>query len=296
MRIQTLNADYEVIQILRKDVRKDVLLVKKADLSNTEKYMFVIIKQKKDIRLFLSFCADLKQNMSFDDFLDFFPKDGQLYMLFKYYDSRTIEERAFAESISLKEKLSITRNLIQRMIFLNVPVYLMYETLDRRNLRVDENGMVYFNYHLYDVEKFGNITLQDIWERLYLLLIRLFEKELYDKSCPCLEEWLEQLQMKKHESYMELMQTYEPVYKNLMEIDQKNEIKPYRMEFRIWDWIKSKFVYLKYIAMAAVAAGLIWFLADTILHPEYPEADVFNYVSIGTLELKEQPQNENETE
>lgn len=288
MRIQTLSRDYEIIQILQRDERKECLIVKTADLAKTEKYMFMILKQKEDIRRFVSFCADLKENKAFDDFLDFFPRDGHLYMLYRYYDCESLEERALADGVSLKERLSIARNMIQRMVFLNTPLYLQYEALDWSNLRADENGMVYFNYRFFDMEKFGQVSVSDIWNRISEILTHLFAEELENESCPSLEHLIEQIEAEKFKNYMELLQTYEPIYKELLALHEKNEIKPRALGFRIWERLKAIAKRLKYVAMLLVIGALLWYLADTIINPSYGGGDVLNYKSIGTLEIREQ--------
>ena len=75
MRIQTLNRDYEILQMAESGERMDVLIARDERHPEDGKCMLIVLKQKGDIYRFLPFLADQEENKPFDDFMGYFPRD-----------------------------------------------------------------------------------------------------------------------------------------------------------------------------------------------------------------------------
>lgn len=103
MRIQTLNRDYEILQMAESGERMDVLIARDERHPEDGKCMLIVLKQKWDIYRFLPFLADQEENKPFDDFMGYFPRDGYLYMVFRFY-----------EYAHLSDRLSVDAGLVER--------------------------------------------------------------------------------------------------------------------------------------------------------------------------------------
>ena len=86
MRIQTLNRDYEILRMAESGERMDVLIARDEKHPEEGKCMLVILKQETDIHRFLPFLAAQQENDPFDDFMGYFPRDGRLYIVFRFSD------------------------------------------------------------------------------------------------------------------------------------------------------------------------------------------------------------------
>ena len=287
MRIQTLSKDYEILRIVETDARKDILIARDTGQQKTEKYLLVALKQGKDIQRFIPFCAEQKKNKPFDDFMEYFPRDGFLYLVFRYYDCPSLKKRLEEDEVPLMERLQIIRSMIHRMVYLNIPLYLQYEALQDTNLLVDESGTVYFNYCFTDPDRFESIGTMEIWNRITDILTTVFAVELADQSCPPLELFITKVGTGTFSNALEMLRSYEEVYRELQSLKEQNAIKPRSLGFRLWDRIKKIFKYLKYLLLVLVVGALLFYLILTVKTPQYETGDVLNYHYIGTLEIRE---------
>ena len=83
MRIQTLNRDYEILQITESGERMDIMIARDEKHPQEGKCMLLVLKQREDIYKYLPFLARQKENTPFEDFLGYFPRDGYLYLVFR---------------------------------------------------------------------------------------------------------------------------------------------------------------------------------------------------------------------
>ena len=90
MRIQTLNSDYEILRMAESGERLDVLIARDEKHPEKGKCMLVVLKQDADIHKFLPFLAAQQENAPCDDFLGYFPREGRLYIVFRFYDYMTL--------------------------------------------------------------------------------------------------------------------------------------------------------------------------------------------------------------
>lgn len=284
MQIQTLNRSYEVLQRMESMEETELLIVRDNNRPELGKCMIAVLKKEENIHAFIPFCEEQRENFPFDDFLDYFPRDGCLYMVFKYYEYSSLKKRIEAGT-PRKERLELVRSLLQRMVFLRLPVYLQTEALTEQNLLCDESGTVYFNFFLRNPDTLNTVCQGDVWDKLYVILKQIFAEEISDRSTPALETLITRLERKRYRNFLELLQEYEPLCRELLEKDEKKEIKPQSFGFRLWERLKKWMQKLKYVLMIAVLGVILWYLIDTIRNPEYQDGEKLDFQSIGTLEI-----------
>lgn len=285
MRIQTLNRNYEILQRAKSSERMEILIAMDVNDPGEGKCMLLVFKEERDIHRFIPFCESQKANLPFDDFLDYFPRDGFLYMVLRYHPWDTLEKRLEGEMLHLGERLEIIRSLFQQMVFKHLPLYLQYEALSRENLLVDKNQTVSFHYFLREPDRFESVCQEHIWSRISMILREVFSLELENHSCPSLEIFLKRVEKQEVSGYMELLNQYETVYQELMALQEENLLKPQSFGFRLWGRIRKLFQYLTGVLFLVVVVVLLWYLIKTIRNPEYQAGEVINYQSIGTQRI-----------
>lgn len=285
MIIGTLNRSYDIYLKLQETEQLNIMMAWDGE---ENKCMLAALKDENTIRQFIPFCTEQKENFPFDDFLDFFSKDGWLYLVFRYYEYPPLKACLGNKDTGLKERLHIGKSLLERMVLLHIPFYLQYEALREDNIRIDEGGMVYFNFHMKEPERLLRTDMKEVSQRVYSIFSMLFALEKKEKSCPVLERFLDEVKGNAYGGYMELYQAYEEIFKEVLSLCEVGEIKPGRLGFRVWERVKRLFGYLKLLLIIAVLASLFLYLIYTIRHPSYPDGDRVDFQKIGTLEIKDE--------
>ncbi|WP_294336030.1 hypothetical protein [uncultured Clostridium sp.] len=286
MRIQTLNRDYEILQMAESGERMDVLIARDERHPEDGKCMLIVLKQKGDIYRFLPFLADQEENEPFDDFMGYFPRDGYLYMVFRFYEYAHLSDRLSVDT-GLVERILLAGNVLRRIVFLHLPLYFQYEVLEKNNLLAGENGEVRFSYHFHDLDRFLDVTREEVTERLENILKDIFGEELETHSCPPIAEFLEQMCSKPFPGEAAILKQYEAAAHAALKLQEKGELKPKGLGFRIWERVKKIASCLKYVLLIAVMGALVGYLIYTIRYPSHKEEEVVNYRSIGTLTIGE---------
>ena len=107
MRIQTLNRDYEILQMAESGERMDVLIARDE-------------RHPEDGKCMLTFLADQEENKPFDDFMGYFPRDGYLYMVFRFYEYAHLSDRLSVDA-GLVERILLAGNVLRRIVFCIFP-------------------------------------------------------------------------------------------------------------------------------------------------------------------------------
>lgn len=286
MRIQTLNRDYEILRMAESGERMDVLIARDEKHPEEGKCMLVILKQETDIHRFLPFLAAQQENDPFDDFMGYFPRDGRLYIVFRFSDLMPLRER-LSQDTGFEERIMIAGNILKRLVFLHLPAYFQYEVLGEGNILAGENGDIRFSYVFHEPDRFENVTEQEITERLTGVLKNIFREELEKHSCPPLETFFERLEEDSFSGMATVLKEYEAAAREALILQAAGEIRPKSFGFRLWEKIKKVISYLKYLLLILVMGALIGYLVYTIRHPSNKAAEAMNYKSIGTLTIGE---------
>ncbi len=286
MRIQTLNSDYEILRMAESGERMDVLIARDEKHPEEGKCMLVILKQESDIHKFLPFLAAQQGNAPFDDFMGYFPRDGRLYIVFRFCDFVTLSERLSSDT-SFEERIMIAGNILRRIVVLNLPPYFQYEVLGEGNILAGENGDIRFSYRFHELDRFDTIADRDVMERLMKVLKGIFPGELEKHSCPPLEHFFERLEKEKFPGMAAVLREYDMTAGTALALQKAGEIKPKSFGFRLWEKIKKLVSGLKYLLLVLVLGALVGYLIYTIRYPSNKAEEAMNYKAIGTLTIGE---------
>lgn len=286
MRIQTLNSDYEILRMAESGERLDVLIARDEKHPEKGKCMLVVLKQDADIHKFLPFLAAQQENAPCDDFLGYFPREGRLYIVFRFYDYMTLSERLSSDT-GFEERVMIAGNILRRIVILNLPTYLQYEVLGEGNILAGKNGDIRFSYGFHELDRFDSITERDVIERLTGVLKKIFPEELEKHSCPPLEQFFERIEKVKFPGIAAILREYDITARAALTLQEAGKIRPKSFGFRLWEKIKKLVRGLKYLLLALVIGALVGYLVYTIRYPSKKAEEAMNYKAIGTLTIGE---------
>ena len=102
-----------------------------------------------------------------------------------------------------------------------------------------------------------------------------------------MEEFLEQMCSKPFPGEAAILKQYEAAAHAALKLQEKGELKPKGLGFRIWERVKKIASCLKYVLLIAVMGALVGYLIYTIRYPSRKGEEVVNYRSIGTLTIEE---------
>ena len=266
MRIQTLNSDYEILRMAESGERLDVLIARDEKHPEKGKCMLVVLKQDADIHKFLPFLAAQQENAPCDDFMGYFPREGRLYIVFRFYDYMTLSERLSSDT-GFEERVMIAGNILRRIVILNLPTYLQYEVLGEGNILAGKNGDIRFSYGFHELDRFDSITDRDVIERLTGVLKKIFPEELEKHSCPPLEQFFERIEKEKFPGIAAVLREYDITARAALTLQEAGKIRPKSFGFRLWEKIKKLVRGLKYLLLALVIGALVGYLVYTIRYP-----------------------------
>ena len=266
--------------------RLDVLIARDEKHPEKGKCMLVVLKQDADIHKFLPFLAAQQENAPCDDFLGYFPREGRLYIVFRFYDYMTLSERLSSDT-GFEERVMIAGNILRRIVILNLPTYLQYEVLGEGNILAGKNGDIRFSYGFHELDRFDSITDRDVIERLTGVLKKIFPEELEKHSCPPLEQFFERIEKEKFPGIAAVLREYDITARAALTLQEAGKIRPKSFGFRLWEKIKKLVRGLKYLLLALVIGALVGYLVYTIRYPSKKAEEAMNYKAIGTLTIGE---------
>lgn len=289
MRIRTLQRDYEILQKITYDEHMEAVIGRDLLEATDQTYLILMWKEKEDIYRFLPFCSEQKSNEPFIDFVEYFPRDGFLYMVFRYYEHQPLLQCINNEPMTFLERLAVMKSLFRRMVFLAMPCYLQYEALSEQNLRIADNGEVFFNYYLSNPEFLNETTNSDILARVASIFREVFQPEFDEKLAPELLSFTESLGNGSKLKIIDICREYEEIYKELIIREENGENKPNSLGFWLWEKVKDMLRHAKLVLTILLFLALLAYLIYTILNPVYKGGDKIDYQNIGTLVIREEP-------
>jgi hypothetical protein len=228
---------------------------------------------------------ELKEQSSFTDFYDCFSKDGFLYLVFLHNDYPLLVKKLDNERCELKERLEIGKMLLEHILMLNMPDFILYDALSESGVTVSPALEVQFNYSLTSIRQYQTIGIAEVKKRIGILFTHLFEYELKKEASVDIEDFIEELKELEFKNYFEIFKKYEALYEKLSAGDLIQKIKPHTFLFRLWDRIKGLGKYVKPLVSAAIVLLIAGYLIYSILNKKVDEATVFNFEQIGTVTI-----------
>lgn len=285
MTIQTLKHQYYILQQVRETEQLEQFLCEEAESGSGQLYdIFRFCQRELVVRLIVVF-MDQTKNRAFEDFRECFSKDGELYLVFTHSKEISLVEKLEQELCVLKERIAIGKNILERILLLDMPDMLVYDVLKGDRIRVAASLDISFWYSMEQVEKMEEITIRNIQSRLAEVFCILFQREIQMEASTDILDFVENLRNGIYQSYMEIYQGYAQLTERLSR--EGLVIKPNTFWFRVWEKIKAGYKKVKPVLVMMLVLVLAAYLLYSILHPAKTTEEVFNFQKIGTLSTVE---------
>lgn len=287
MFVETINRSFTVIRMLSSTNCCEISVCKDLTEEKNKTYLLVCLKDMDIIYKTITFFTSLKENTSFEDFVDCFSQNGYFYIVFDYKEKDLLYDKIKEKGFHLKERLEIAKNLLTEITLQNMPKYLQYEALSQNNLLLDDTLTVKFNYSLNEIDKFGILTTNKFEIRLVEVFELIFQNELEAKISVELENFITDLAERKYKSYIEIYKAFNEVYSLLINKMAEGSVEPQSFWFKLWNFIKGLAKYIKPVIGAILVLVLIGYLIYSIKNPEAVTANAngVKFQSIGTVDL-----------
>ncbi len=286
MTIQTLKHQYEIVQRVCQNECFEQFLCK--EYNHSQKNVFYDIFQIKQrelvVKLILIFTEQMN-NTAFTDFFECFSKDGELYVVFLHKQTSSLKEKLEKENCKLIERTLIGKKILEQILLLNMPDFLVYDILDGMQIQVSEAMDISFLYQLKEISSFETVTKQMIWKKMANVFELLFGYEISLEASEAIPIFLKEVRTGTYEDYVSLYQAYLQFAKELEHT--KKPLKPNTFWFRVWDKIKEFWKKLKSFFGVFLVLAVMAYLIYSILNPVSKDTERFVFQRIGTLSIEE---------
>lgn len=226
MIIRSQEYSYEVIQALPGEGKIQHYLCKNSE-NGEEQLHLICMGPCEEVKDFLPVLSELDANASFVDLKEYFLEKEKIWMVFPWTEGRDLE-KYLEEGHSAAERFNMGRELMERMILLAMPPWLIRQVSQTKRITVAEDGMPGFYYTFGAWRSFDKISAAQTMEALAELLHILLKTEEDSGLYPEWNSWQESL---KSEDKPELLDLYKK-YLDLMPIFSQERKKEEKAGFR----------------------------------------------------------------
>ena len=291
MIIQTHNSCYEVIRPESSDHTKDVYLCRRLQEDRDRSYTVICMKDIGVSQSLIEYFTNEVDTEKTTDFIEYFTYEGKLTFVFLYSRYITVEKKLLKDSCSFEERLVIGKNIMERMLYLHMPLALQADALDKNHITVSESLDIRFNYELSITDRLHDYTVQDIGRLLADIYQIIYSNEIRNNSCQELNGYLQWLKDGEYESYLDMFYRFHALYQLLKEKKPEELEQPHTRLFIIWERLKKLICKLKKLLIALLMLGAVLYLVYSVTELVKPKswnpagANAYRY--IGTLEIKD---------
>lgn len=284
MVIHGMNQDYSVIYRKQTEQEFEILICK----GEAEDRYFTLLRfyQKEDIHWLLGQNL-LKQEISgnFEDYKGSFLWQDCLFMVFIRREGMALSRWLDQENPSLPQRLEMGRCLLERLLLLNMPEYLLGSILNEECILVMEQQKVIIRYEPEELMRSSQEPEKQLNPLFYRIFLRLFQEEASEQICKEIYDFLEQLNQEPYQDIFHIYQCYDWLQESMA--GKENSLRrPLGWKGRLnrmGEGLKS--VGERLLVPVLLAAGMA-VLIYGICHPEKEEAEEFLFEQIGSLEIQ----------
>lgn len=280
---------YEVIQKMKMTASLQLYLARDLNSPGQEVYTIACVSGSGLIKKLILVTTRKNTSIAFKDLHDCFNAEGKYYIVFEYAQGKTLQQALQENDYNLQERLLLMKNIFARMFLLDMPDCFIYEVLRKDSIVVDEALNVRFNYFFTEMDYYWQVDERNCLRRISDLVQEMFRKELTGKSSLELMDFAWDLEQEEYLYLWDCYEAFDGIYGQLLRQSEKHEIRPGRIWWRAWDWLKEKLPVIRsgIAAVLILAAGL--YLLLHLPNPVLSEEGIA-FEHIGTLEIREYEQ------
>lgn len=282
MEIETYDKVYAVTR--RIPLKEDKEMYICFDRDENRQYAIVRLKGKEIINHILNFISMEKNNESFSDLNDFFIYRGDLHIVFLHGRGTPIK-KYFNQCLSLKKRIIIGRNLLEKIVIFKMPPYFTCQCLNPENIMVSGSLNVSFEYKLEEIDSYEMFTWQNISEAYCNILCFLFEEELKNDGGFPINMLVEGILQEEIKGELNILKEYERACRKIKGNADKKIERQERGILRIWEKIFSFHKAAEKIIFIFIILAVLAYLGYCIYCHFLPKEYNKNFERIGTVEI-----------
>ena len=285
MLIKCLDKRYEVIQKRKAADALDLYVAKDLEDAGQKAYTVVCVKDWELARKLILVTTKKNTSIAFKDLQESFNADGKYYIVFQYAEGETLQKTLQEQERSLKERLTLMKNILEQIILLNMPLCFIYEALRKDSIVVDEALEIRFNYFFSEVDYYWQVQERDCLQRISGLVKELFQKELTEKSVRELADFSKSLSQGRVKDIWECYKKCDEICEHFTRKEAAGQIRPGRIWWKAWEAFKGKVPVIKAMlaVLLIVASGV--FLLWNLKNPAVSDHGI-TFEQIGTLKIE----------
>ena len=284
MEIEVYDKVYAVIR--RIPLKEDREMYICFDRDGNRQYAIVRLKGKEIINHILDFISTEKNNESFTDLKDFFIYRGDLHIVFLHGRGTPIK-KYFNRFLSLKKRITIGRNILEKIVVLKMSPYFTCQCLKPENIMLTDSLNISFEYKLEEIDSYEMFTWQNISEAYCNILWFLFEDELKNDGEFPVNMLLEGILREEIKGELNILKEYENTCRRIDENAGENTEKQESRILRIWEKIFSFHKAAEKIIFIIIFLAVFTYMGYCIYSFFSPKEYNKNFETIGTLEIRD---------
>lgn len=291
MVIKYQNKQYELISKIKSTGSGAIDLYTACDVlgKGDERYLTACVNDLELARKLVPVTTKANINYSFKDLFASFNADGRYYIIFSYADGKTLWQAMENGNYNLQERLLLMKNIFAQIFLLNMPECFLYEVLRKDNIVVDESLAVRFNYLFTEVDYYWNVQEKDCISRISGLVSEIFARELEQKSSRELTKFVKDLESGRFAYLWDAYVVYDNIYEAVLAKNEREEVKPGRIWWRAWEWLKKIFPTVRAVLATALIVSAAVYLLLTLPNPVLSDNGI-SFQQIGTMEILDRTQ------
>ncbi|GFI29961.1 hypothetical protein IMSAGC013_01348 [Lachnospiraceae bacterium] len=251
------------------------------------KYTVACVNDMELARRLVPVTTRANVNYTFKDLHASFNADGKYYIIFSHAAGKTLQQAIERGNYHLQERLLLMKNVFAQIFLLNMPECFLYEILRKDNIVVDDALGIRFNYFFTEVDYYWKVQEKDCINRVSGLVQELFARELEQKSSRELMKFARDLEEGRFAYLWDCYVAYDNIYESVLVKSEQEELRPGRIWWRAWEWLKKAFPKIRAMLAAALILSAAVYLLLTLPNPVLSDKGI-TFRQIGTLEIQEQ--------
>ncbi len=286
MLIQTYEHGYKVVSHVLTNDLGDIYICR--DIATDLEYTILRIKDRVIVPGLMVYLNTNIQKETFVDYIEHFVFEDDLCLVLKYYRGISLSEKLNNERCSLNERMKMGQKILDRIVFLDMPLYFLENCLTGERIIVKPNLDIFFNYVPSDIRDLAAVDDQAVLKAFTAIFKMLFADELSKQAAPPINQFYSALHKEQYFGSIELYKQYTQMCREVELIPEEELNKPKSKWFLLWERVKRLFKVLKKVlAVALMILGIVY-LASTIKESIDPTINHVNHFEfIGTLEIEQ---------
>jgi len=284
MIIQTYDKEYKVLHYLESTSIRDSFIC--LEQQSQQEFLIVRLKEKEQYGVIMEYLYDQINHDEFTDFIALFVADAYLHLVFKAFQGESIKHILDSETITFKERIEMTKGVLEKMVLLDMPSYFQTLTLKPELITVSKSLDIDFVYLPDDIISYKSYTFDHVQDRLFELLTLIFRDEWAMKKVKPLLEFIQDVSKKNYKSYFDIYTSFCAVCDLIENEPEELLMASMHWTFRVWNKIKKTFKPIRRVVALTLWIVALLYMIMVINNTMQPSDEQIIYKYIGTVEIK----------